>query len=148
MPQELFLVADHAGFQLKEELISLLSNEDIKIIDLSPNYVIDDDYPLVAKKLALSILANKNALGVAICGSGQGICMALNRFNGVRAGLADTQKDGKLIRQHNHAQVLCLSGQNYSLKKKFSIILNFLKAKPSQNIRHLRRVSELDNLTR
>lgn len=153
MPQILYTASDHAGFKLKEnfKVLILASKlpvfQQLQIVDLSPEFIKSDDYPLVAKKLATKILNNSNSFGLAICGSGEGICMALNRFNGVRAGLSNSKATATLLRQHNHAQVLCLSGLGVSCEKKLGLLKSFLEAKPSHEERHLRRIIQLDNLT-
>ncbi len=153
MPQILYLSADHAGFRLKEDLkAALLSSnnnlfKNLEIIDLSPKFINGDDYPLVAKNLTAHILASPTSLGIAFCGSGQGICIALNRFKGIRAGLADSQKEAKLLKEHNHAQILCMSGFSYNLNKKLGVLKSFLQAKQSPELRHVTRVVQLDNLT-
>jgi len=149
MIKTLFLTADHAGFKLKEELKSVLDSMSLpfKIIDLSPDFIEGDDYPLNAKILAEKILNQPDALGLAMCGSGQGICMAINRFKGVRAGYVTNPEEATLTRSHNHAQVICLAGFSYNISKVVKIVNAFLIASPSLEIRHLLRIEQLDHLT-
>lgn len=149
MIKTLFLTADHAGFKLKEELKIVLGSMGLpfKIIDLSPDLIEGDDYPLNAKILAEKILNQPDALGLAMCGSGQGICMALNRFKGIRAAYVTTPEEATLTRNHNHAQIICLAGFSYKISDVAEIVKAFLKASPSLEIRHLLRIDQLDHLT-
>ncbi|HVM90547.1 MAG TPA: RpiB/LacA/LacB family sugar-phosphate isomerase [Verrucomicrobiae bacterium] len=137
----LYLGADHAGFKLKETLKASLNE---RTLDLSPVFKEGDDYPLAAKKVAMAIQQDANGLGILVCGSGLGMDIAANRMKGVRAIVARTTQDAKLGREHNHANILVLGGRvtKPALAKK--IVAAFLKAKPSKEARHVRRVKQLD----
>jgi ribose 5-phosphate isomerase B len=134
----IYLGADHAGFALKEAIKSQ------SMMDLSPVKIEGDDYPLAAKKVALAVLQDTNALGILFCGTGHGMDIAANRHHGIRAIVARTEKDAKLAREHNHVNILVLGGwvTKPALAKK--IIATFLKTKPSKEKRHVRRVKQLD----
>ena len=88
------------------------------------------------------ILENKNSIGIAICGSGIGISIALNRMLGIRAALCSNEEIAKLSRNHNDANVLVLAGRFMNLKKSSSIIDTFLK-ESFEGGRHERRVNKL-----
>ena len=88
------------------------------------------------------ILQNKNSIGIAICGSGIGISIALNRMLGIRAALCSNEEIAKLSRNHNDANVLVLAGRFMSLKKSSSIIDIFIK-ESFEGGRHERRVNKL-----
>jgi len=137
----LYLGADHAGFKLKEALKASLKTGPV---DLSPAFVEGDDYPLAAKKVALAIQTDKDSLGILVCGTGHGMDIAANRFKGVRAIVARTEKDAKLAREHNHANVIVLGGWITKTPLAKKIIATFLKTKPSKEARHVRRVKQLD----
>lgn len=147
MPQKppLYIAADHAGFALKEKIKAKLGTKR-EVLDLSPKLVKDDDYPLQAKKVALALQNDKNALGILICGSGHGMDIAANRFKGIRAIVARTAKDAKLSREHNHANIVVLGGRETKPALAQTIVDTFLKTKPSTATRHKRRVNELDEL--
>lgn len=149
MIKTLYLAADHAGFNLKEELKIALGSLGLpfKIIDLSPDLIEGDDYPVYAKILAEKILNQHDSLGLAMCGSGQGICMALNRFKGVRAAYVTNTEEATLTRSHNHAQVICLGGFSYKISEVVKIVSAFLITSPSFEIRHILRIKQLDHLT-
>lgn len=97
-----------------------------------------------------SNLANKfftdEILGLAICGTGQGICMALNRFPEIRAGVAQDLNTAKLLREHNNANVLCLAGRFLDYNLACAIVKTFLESKFLPEDRHLRRIEQLTNL--
>ena len=141
-----YFVSDHAGFKLKNRLIQTLRADDIMVEDFSPVLDLDDDYPFRGRDLARKLALEDSAFGVAICGSGQGICMALNRFSWIRAGLAREAEEVKLLRQHNRANVLCLSGSNTNVELALDLIKVFLETSPSTDERHIRRVGELSSL--
>jgi ribose 5-phosphate isomerase B len=142
-----FMAADHAGFKLKEQLKNQLASQ-YEVIDLNPEYIAGDDYPLVAKALAQKLSTNPGSFGIAICGSAQGICMALNRFQGVRAGFANLLTLVELMRKHNNANVLCLAGRHTKLDQSARLVSRFLKTEFKGEKRHQRRIDQLDNLTR
>jgi ribose 5-phosphate isomerase B len=142
-----FMAADHAGFELKEQLKNQLASE-YEVTDLNPEYVAGDDYPLVAKVLAQKLSTNPGSFGIAICGSAQGICMALNRFRGIRAGFANSLTLVELMREHNNANVLCLTGRYAKPTQSARLVSRFLKTEFKGEKRHQRRIGQLDNLTR
>ena len=135
----IFITTDHAGFELKQKLLKLLS--DLNLIDLNPSFEAGDDYPLAAKKLVDII--GENDFGVAICGTGVGICIALNRYKNIRAVVLNDAQTTELARKHNHANVICLSGRLVKPKKAAKLIKIFLKTKPELGKRHLRRIQEI-----
>ncbi len=143
-PLPLYLGADHAGFALKEAVKADLWKRGYDPIDVSPTFVEGDDYPLAARKVAMAIQKDPSAFGILACGSGHGMDVAANRFRGVRAIVARTEKDAKLSREHNHANVLVLGGRETKLVLAKKIVTSFLKTKPSKAARHVRRVQQLD----
>lgn len=108
MTQTIFIASDHAGFNLKEHIISSIK---FNFKDLGTSSEEKVDYPDFAKKLILEINNNKHSFGILICGSGIGMAIAANRNKSIRAGLAFTPEIAKLMRQHNNANVLVLPGR-------------------------------------
>ena len=136
------LASDHAGFELKEKIKSYLKENNYKVIDLGPFNNESVDYPDYGKTLGKFVLENKNALGIAICGSGIGISIALNRLPGIRAALCNSEEIAKLSRNHNNANILVLAGRFTSMNKSSGIIDTFFK-EPFEGGRHVRRVNKL-----
>ena len=143
--QRIYLGAAHAGFDLKENISKYLIEENYDIIDLSPELIEGDDYPDVAEKLA-DYLESDSGFGIAFCGTGQGICIALNRFSWIRACSSQNQEIVKLARQHNHANVLCLPGRFLNFDEAKNLVSVFLSTLQDNSERHLRRLSKLSEL--
>lgn len=142
--RSVYFGADHAGFKLKEALRAAIDPKRHVAQDLSPRFEKGDDYPLSARKVAQAVLADKDALGILVCGTGHGMDIAANRMKGIRALVARTVKDAKLSREHNHANILVLGGWITKPADAKKIMQTFLKTKPSKVERHVRRVNELD----
>ena len=138
----LVLASDHAGYDLKENIKTYLESNNFNIKDLGPFNEDSVDYPDYGNMLGKFILENKNSIGIAICGSGIGISIALNRMLGIRAALCSNEEIAKLSRNHNDANVLVLAGRFINLKKSSSIIDIFLK-ESFEGGRHERRVNKL-----
>jgi len=138
----LVLASDHAGYDLKDKLKSYLEHNNFNIIDLGPFNDKSVDYPDYGNSLGKFVLNNKNSIGLAICGSGIGISIALNRIVGIRAALCNNEEVAKLSRNHNDANVLVLAGRFITLKKSSKIIDIFLK-ESFEGGRHKRRVDKL-----
>ncbi len=132
---KVYIGSDHAGFKLKQAVKKFL-----KCIDLGAlKYDKNDNYPVFALKVARKV-AKTNSKGILICGSGHGVCMAANKVKGIRAAAVNNAFDAKLVRQHNDANVLCLSGWKTSPSKAKKIIKVFLNTKFSNKARHKRRI--------
>jgi ribose 5-phosphate isomerase B len=147
----LYIVADHAGFILKNQILELCTKHNVTIIDLYQKYDKNDDYPNVAIILADQLKqGGEDDLGIAVCGTAEGICIALNRFNHIIAATVDTPHLSRIVREHNHANVICIPGpysnKKFSNKILFEIIETFITAEPSREPRHLRRLQELSKL--
>ena len=146
--EHVYLGADHAGFELKENIKRYLSDK-VQLSDLgSHKYEKHDDYPKYAQKVAKSVSKDKSAKGILVCGSAQGMCIAANKVKHVRAVTPNTQSEAKLTRQHNDSNVLCLSGWNLSTKEAFKIIDVWLKTEFSKDPRHTRRLKEIAKIER
>ena len=137
-----YLGADHAGFKLKEQIKKYFQTQKIKFIDLG-NFELDknDDYPEFGFKVANAVAKNTQNRGILICGSSFGVCIVANKVKGIRAVSVCSIKDAKLSREHNDANVLCLSGWDLNLEIAKKIVNIWLKTKFSKARRHLRRLA-------
>lgn len=106
--KKIAIASDHAGFALKAKLIQHIEGLGHKVVDLGPETDARVDYPDFGYKLAEAVVKGEADFGVAICGSGIGISIALNRYSGVRAALCHDVTSARLSRQHNDANVLAL----------------------------------------
>lgn len=105
------LASDHAGFELKEHVRALLEREGLPCKDFGTHSAASVDYPDFAHPLARAVEAGECAMGIAVCGSGNGINMTLNKHSGIRAALCWTEEIARLARLHNDANVLVMPGR-------------------------------------
>lgn len=108
---KIYLGSDHNGFHLKEEVFAYLSKrgfnvEDVGDKELDP----EDDFPEFAQRAVLKVLGDDDdaARAILLCGGGQGMCMAANRFRGIRASVIWDEEEAKMTRNDNDSNVLCL----------------------------------------
>lgn len=137
------LACDHAGFPLKKFVVEYLESYGYEYKDFGTYSDLSCDYPDFAHELAKGIATGDVYPGIAICGSGEGMAMTLNRHKGVRAGLAWTPEIAELVRQHNDANVLVMPGRFVDNKKAAAIMDEFFKA-TFEGGRHQRRIEKID----
>jgi ribose 5-phosphate isomerase B len=136
----IFIGADHRGYYLKEKIKNELSKEGLYVIDCGNKiYDKDDDYSEIAISLGERVVSEKG-IGILICGSAIGICIAANKVNGIRAALCLDEKQAKLAREHNDANILCLAADLVDEKKNLKIVKVFLETLFSSEERHIRRI--------
>ena len=139
----LALGSDHAGFELKNDLLVYLLEQGYELQDMGPDSAESVDYPDYAHKVAESVASRENTLGILICGSGNGVCITANKHAGVRAALCWEPELGALARQHNNANVLCLPARFISQEKAVEIVKAYLSAE-FEGGRHQNRVSKIE----
>ena len=143
-----YIGADHAGFKLKKEMKKYLKKEGYAVVDKG-NTKLDpkDDYPDYGYKTAKAVSQSKGkAMGILFCGSAQGICIVANKVKGIRAVAVVNERDAKATREHNDANVLCLSGWNMPRKKAEKIIKAWLTAEFTGEERHVRRIKKIEKI--
>ena len=145
----IYIGADHNGFELKRQLRDYLRRDGHDVID-DGDKVLDpqDDYPQFGGRVASSLLADKDpqSRGILICGSGQGICIAANRFKGIRAALCWNADEARASRNDDDCNVLCLSSRSLSLGESLPIVSVWLATPFAGASRFKRRIRELDEL--
>ena len=139
MEETIFIASDHAGFDLKKQILNSIENN---LVDLGVDNKNNADYPDYAKMLVSKINSTKNSKGILICGSGIGMSIAANRDKNIRAGLAFEPKIAKLMREHNDANVLVLPGRFMNLQNILKCIENFLTTN-FEGGRHQNRINKL-----
>jgi len=144
----IYLGADHRGYQLKEELKNYLRSRNYEAVDLGASqYDAEDDYPDFAKLVGEKVSADpNNSRGILICGSGAGVAIAANKLKGVRAALAVNSQQAFMLRNDEDVNVLSLSAQLTDLQTVREIIEVFLKTPFSAEERHRRRVAKVQAL--
>lgn len=150
MKKELIILgADHNGFKLKEHLKSFLVKKGFQVLDKGNKKLVKtDDYPKYGLLVAKEISKRTNAKGILLCGSSQGVCIVANKLKGVRAVSAETVAEAKKTREHNDANVLCLSGWRLTKDKAQKLVTAWLNASFSKAPRHRRRVKEIQSIER
>ena len=138
---KIFISSDHAGFNLKKNIIKKLSKK-LKIIDLGPSSTLSVDYPDYAHKLSKKVASNSRNLGILICGSGTGMSISANKNKKIRAALCYSIKSTKLSRLHNNANIITLGARLINKNKAFNLIRVFLNTK-FEGGRHLRRIKKI-----
>ena len=139
MNETIFIASDHAGFDLKKQILNSIK---ANLIDLGVDSKNSVDYPDYAKKLVSRINSTKNSKGILICGSGVGMSIAANRDKNIRAGLAFKYEIAKLIREHNDANVLILPGRFMDIQDALKCIRIFLTTN-FEGKRHQNRINKL-----
>lgn len=143
MLQKIFIASDHAGFALKESLKKQFPHFSWE--DLGPESEDRVDYPDFAHSLCEKVIASDyKTLGVLICGSGQGMVISANKHKGIRAALCWTPEIAALSKEHNDANVLCLSSRCVSEQTNFEIFNSFITTEFAGG-RHLDRVNKIEN---
>ena len=135
---------DHAGVQLKNEVKSFLEEKGYVVENLGDNSGESVDYPDIIHPLAKEISKNKDKKGIIMCGTGNGVSMVANKYEGVRAGLCWSKDIAELIRKHNDANVLSLPARFISTKEALEIVEVFLETDFEDGGRHERRVEKID----
>ena len=133
----LFIASDHAGFELKQKLKTSFDLE-----DLGPDSDESVDYPDYAKALCEKVLAT-NSKGILLCGSGIGMSITANRFQGIRAALVNSEELAALSRQHNDANVLILAAR-FIYEDQAQKIVNTWLNTDFEGGRHQRRVEKIE----
>ena len=138
------LASDHAGFALKSHLLQVLKKEGLEVLDLGPTTEDRVDYPDFAHKMAVAIQNGDAAKGILVCGTGIGISMAANRFEGIRAAVVSDGFSAEMTRRHNDANVLCL-GSRVVGEGQAEYLMNLFLKTPFEGGRHTGRVEKIDS---
>jgi ribose 5-phosphate isomerase B len=144
MPLRIAIASDHAAFDLKSALARHLREAGHEVVDLGPPSTDSVDYPLYGYKLADAVASGAVDRGVALCGSGIGISIAVNRNPACRCALVSEPLSAALARQHNDANVLAMGARLVGPEMARACIDAFL-ATPFSGDRHQRRVDQLSN---
>jgi ribose 5-phosphate isomerase B len=146
---KIYLGADHNGFELKRSLTEELTRAGYEVVDegdtqLKP----DDDFPQFAARTIAALKADgdQDARAILICGSGQGMCMAANRYKGIRASLVWSQEEARASRNDDDSNVLCLPARYLGTEDALRLTETWLATPFAGAPRFKRRIKELDEL--
>ncbi len=135
--------SDHAGLDLKHYLKEFLKGRGHTITDKGTHVKDSVDYPDFAHAVAQAVASEKNALGIVVCGSGNGVNISANKHVGIRSALAWNPEVAALAREHNNANVLALPARFITNEEAGSIVESFLRA-VFEGGRHQRRVEKIE----
>lgn len=136
------VASDHAGFELKQQVMQWLAQHGYEYKDFGTYTAESCDYPDYAHPLAYAVERGECERGIAICGTGIGINMALNKHQGIRAALCWTPEVTVLARGHNDANIVVLPGRYIAADTAYEILQIFLTA-PFEGGRHQRRIDKI-----
>ncbi len=139
---KLSIGSDHAGYDLKKQIFEYLQKEGHVVIDQGTYNKDSVDYPDFAEWVVKDVQNKEADYGILVCYTGIGMSMAANKARGIRAALVGKVEDAVLTREHNNANVLCLSAKNTSVEDAFEIIKAFLSTGFAGG-RHERRVEKV-----
>jgi len=138
------IAADHAGYELKNHLVSWLKDNGYEPVDHGPAvYDAEDDYPVFVLRAAEAVAAEPGSLGIVIGGSGNGEQIAANKVRGIRAALAWNEETARLAREHNDANVIAIGARMHSVEEATRMVEVFLATPYSGAERHSRRIAQL-----
>lgn len=135
--------SDHAGFELKQEIVHYLKTKSITVEDKGCYSLERADYPDFGHAVALAVLTKDVELGILMCGSGNGINMSANKHRGIRAALCWNEEIASLAKQHNDANVLTLPARYITLEEAKKCVDAFLN-NVFEGGRHADRIAKID----
>ncbi|MDR3330389.1 MAG: ribose 5-phosphate isomerase B [Mycoplasmataceae bacterium] len=139
---KIYIGSDHAGYEMKTQIVNYLKSQSYDLLDMGTMSLDSVDYPDYAFKVGENVVRDSNSVGILICGTGFGMCIAVNKVKGVRATSVVRADMAPLARQHNNANVLCLSARFVSYNENVNIINTFLKTN-FEGGRHQKRIDKI-----
>lgn len=133
---------DHAGVEYKKKLSKMLEGKGIEVVNFGTDTKESVDYPDYAHALAHAVEAGKVDRGIALCGTGNGMAITLNKHQGIRAGLAWSKPVGALVKAHNNANVLVLPARFISYREASIIVRTWLET-AFEGGRHQNRIDKI-----
>jgi ribose 5-phosphate isomerase B len=142
MLMKISIGADHAGFELKQQIKQVLERQGAEIDDQGTFSVESVDYPDFARKVGMEVASKRADCGILVCGSGIGMAMAANKVAGVRAANVTSEQEARLSREHNDANVLTLGARILEKEQALGIVQVWLHTAFAGG-RHQRRIEKI-----
>ncbi|MDD4508473.1 MAG: ribose 5-phosphate isomerase B [Eubacteriaceae bacterium] len=133
---------DHGGFDLKQVIIPFLKEQSVDVVDVGTYSTESVDYPDYGLKVAEAVTGGKAERGIAICGTGVGICITVNKVPGIRGSLCTNEYMAELTRRHNDSNMLVLGGRVIGDELAKNIVKVWLNT-PFEGGRHQRRLDKI-----
>ncbi|MBO5771458.1 MAG: ribose 5-phosphate isomerase B [Alistipes sp.] len=143
MNKTIGIAADHAGYEMKEFLIGYLATKGYEVLDFGCSSEESCDYADYAHPLAEAIESGEAERGIAICGSGEGMAITLNKHQGIRASLCWLPEIAHITRQHNDSNVAVLPARFIDNETALAIIDEWLTTEFEAGGRHTRRIAKI-----
>ena len=141
---EIFVGADYRGFEKKQKVLSFLAKKDYEVTDLGSYDDSENDFNDPAIAASKMVRKSRDARGILICDSAHGMTIQANRFKGIRAAHCENAESARLAREHDDANILCLSAHFLNDENLQEIVLAFLETKFTVIERRVRRINRLD----
>ena len=140
----IYITSDHGGFELKNKLFGYLKQKGFDVMDMGPEqYIENDDYPDYVAPAMKKVQENSENKAILICRNGVGVCIAANKFKGIRAGLSWNTKHVQSARTDDDINTLCLGADYLNFGKAKKIAETWLNTKFSGDERHVRRLRKV-----
>lgn len=131
--------ADHGGYDLKVDIKEFLKDKGVDVVDVGTESLVSCDYPDIAKKLVKEVL-KEDTKGILICGTGIGMSIAANKYDGIRAALCSDTFSARMTREHNDSNILCLGERVVGKGLALDIVNIWLNTEFSEGERHKNRI--------
>ena len=138
--------SDHGAVELKDSVKKVLQNLNCEVNDIGTFGNESVDYPDIAEKVCEEVLSGKSERGIVLCGTGIGISIAANKFQGIRCALCNDVFSAKMSREHNDANVLALGGRVLGFGSAGEIVRAWIETNFSGDERHLRRIEKISEI--
>lgn len=139
---KIYIAADHRGVDVEKQIVNYLSQMGLDVYTSNLEHYDTDDYVDFAFELANNVADNENALGILLCGTGIGMSIAANKVKGIRAARCVDVDDAFYAKNHNDANVICLSS-NINIDYLYEIIDTFINTKRANEEKHLNRIKKI-----
>jgi len=144
---KIYIGADHKGYELKEKIAKWLFDMDFEFMDLGADHLdTKDDYVKYATEVASMVASDENSLGVLVCGSGVGVDIVANKFDGVKAAVGKNPLQIKAGRIDDDMNVLALAADYTTEKEAKAMLIAFLESRFSAKDRYKRRLSDIEKI--
>lgn len=137
--------SDHGGYELKEHVKKYLMDKGIEVKDYGVHSEDSVDYPDCARPVCEAVQGGEAEFGILLCGTGIGISMAANKFDGIRAALCANVYSAKMAKEHNNANIICMGGRVTGRDLAFMMVDTFMEAK-FQGGRHQNRIDKIHKI--
>lgn len=139
---KIYIGNDHTGTKIKQAIINYF-NHKYQFVNLGVNDEESSNYAEIAINVAKHVISDKGTIGILICGSGEGVCIAANKVHGIRCGLAYNNHVAALIKEHNNANIIAFAAREFSEEEIINMLDIFLKSE-FKDERHLKRIAIID----